>query len=349
MAFFAQRRVLVTGGASFIGSHLTRALLASGARVTVADDFSSGLRGNLREVIDDIRLLERDLRESDSASAACHGAEIVFHLAAAHGGRGFIDSHPAACGENMLLDQQVFRASRLAGVAKVVFASSACVYPGRLQADARAHRALREEFVGPPFEPDGLYGMAKLTGELMLRALYREHGMPAAICRYFTAYGPRCGESHAIIAMIARAFARVDPFEIWGTGEQIRTWIYIDDLVRMTLLAAERIDDAEAVNVATDEEHTVREAAEMVLRATGHRAAIVPLANMPTGPLYRTASVTRTRELLGYRPEVDLAAGIGRTVDWYFATKDRATVSQTLDHLLVERLRPVPARADSAM
>jgi nucleoside-diphosphate-sugar epimerase len=270
--------------------------------------------------------------------------DLVFHLAAAHGGRGYIDAHPATCAENMLLDQQVFGAARRAGVGKVVFASSACVYPGHLQDDPTARQVLTEDLVGPPYDPDGLYGMAKLAGELALRAIVREHGMAAANCRYFTAYGPRCGESHAIIAMIARAFAGTDPFELWGTGDQIRTWIYVDDLVRMTLLAAERVDDGSAVNVATDEEHTVREAAELVLRCTGHRATIVPRPDMPTGPLYRTAGVDRARALLGYRPAVDLATGVARTVDWYFATKDRAAVSRTLDRLLMERGVPEPAR-----
>jgi UDP-glucose 4-epimerase len=191
--------------------------------------------------------------------------------------------------------------------------------------------------VGPPYDPDGMYGLAKLAGELGLRAIHAEHGMAAAICRYFTAYGPRCGESHAIMAMIARAFAGADPFDIWGTGEQIRTWIYVDDLVAMTLLAAERIDDGEAVNIATDDRHTVREAAELVLRITGHQASIRPRVEMPTGPLYRMASTERARALLGYTPRVTLAEGVRRTVDWYFAAKDRTAVAQSLDRLLVER------------
>jgi nucleoside-diphosphate-sugar epimerase len=169
--------------------------------------------------------------------------------------------------------------------------------------------------------------------------------MGAAVCRYFTAYGPRCGESHAIIAMIARAFARTDPFELWGTGEQIRTWIYVDDLVKMTLLAAERLEDGEPVNVATDEEHTVREAAEMVLRATGHEATIKPLPGMPTGPMYRTAGVERTRELLPHVPEVNLEEGIRRTVEWYYSTKDRDAVTNSLERLLVERAHAEPNHA----
>lgn len=337
MSFFARRNVLVTGGASFIGSHLAIALLEAGARVTVADNYSSGSPANLGDAAGDIRLLELDLRLPDAAEAAAAGAEVVFHLAAAHGGRGYIAAHEATCAENMVLDQNVYRASLKAGAAKVVFASSACVYPAGLQRDPAARGVLREDLVGPPYDPDGLYGMAKLTGELVLRAIAREHGLQAAACRYFTAYGPRCGESHAVIAMIARAFTGADPFEIWGTGEQVRSWIYVDDLVRMTLLAAERIDDGSAVNVATDEDHTVREAAQIVLAATGHRATITTLPQMPTGPAYRTADTSLARGLLGYVPQVRFADGVRRTAQWYYAAKDRASVAANLDRLLVER------------
>jgi nucleoside-diphosphate-sugar epimerase len=346
VAFLRLRRVLVTGGASFIGSHLVHALLQAGALVTVADNFSSGSPANLGTAVSDIHLLELDLRHPESAAAACAQAELVFHLAAAHGGRGYIETHEAACAENMVLDQSVYRAALRAGAAKIVFASSACVYPAALQRDPAGRQALREDLVGPPYEPDGLYGMAKLTGELVLRAIVREHGMQAAVCRYFTAYGPRCGESHAIIAMIARAFVRADPFEVWGTGAQVRSWIYVDDLVAMTLLAAERIDDGSAVNVATAEDHTVREVAEIVLAATGHRAAIVTRPGMPTGPAFRTADTRLARELLGYVPRVSLAEGVRRTAGWYYAAKDQAAVAADLDRLLVEReagTPPVPA------
>lgn len=344
MAYFSGRRILITGGASFIGSHLAVALLEAGARVTVADDFSSGSPENLGEALDQVRMLELDLRSPDAAAHACQGAEMVFHLAAAHGGRGYIESHQAACAENMVLDQIVYRAALAAGAQKVVFASSACVYPGSLQEDPSASRKrLSEDLVGPPYDPDGLYGMAKLTGEMALRAIAQENGMAAAICRFFTAYGPKCGESHAILAMIARAFVGADPFEVWGTGEQIRSWIHVDDLVRMTLLAAERIDDGTAVNIATDEDHTVREAAEIVLAAAGHKAEIVTRPDMPTGPMYRSADVTLADSLLGYKPRVDLAEGVRRTTEWYRGVKDPAWVRADLGRLLTEREDAAPA------
>ena len=96
-----------------------------------------------------------------------------------------------------------------------------------------------------------MYGWAKLTGKLTLKSYYKQFGMKSASCRYFTVYGPRGVENHAVIAMIARAFIGADPFGVWGTGEQIRNWTYIDDIVNGTILAAEKIDDATAIYFGT--------------------------------------------------------------------------------------------------
>ena len=196
--------------------------------------------------------------------------------------------------------------------------------------------ALREEEVGPPYEPDGVYGMAKLAAELTLAAMGREHGIGTASCRYFTVYGPRNPESHALTALIARAFVGADPFEIWGTGEQRRNWTHVDDIVRGTVAAAERLTSG-AVNLGESRTWSVREAAELVLDLTGHEATIVPCPDKPVGPLNRAADGTRAERLLGFVPEVAFASGLESAVDWYHATHDREQMRARLDHLLSER------------
>src|SRR6185436_10667014 len=122
------------------------------------------------------------------------------------------------------------------------------------------------------YDPDNLYGWAKLSAELTLRAFYADRGLRSACCRYFTVFGERGHENHAIIAMIARAFVGQDPFVVWGDGRQVRNWTHVSDIVSGTLLAAERIDDGTAVNLGTMERTRVADAAMEVLRRTGHAA-----------------------------------------------------------------------------
>jgi nucleoside-diphosphate-sugar epimerase len=331
--------VLVTGGASFIGSHLVDALVERKAKVTVVDDLSSGRLENLQPNLSTgaVRFIQADLRRQDAASSAIVGQHCVFHLAAAHGGRGYLETHEAACASNFMLDGVVFDACVRNGVERVVYASSGCVYPCSLQNSPEQVIKLSEDQVGPPFEADGIYGWAKLMGEKVLGAYARQHLFKAVSCRYFTAYGPRATESHAVMAMIARSFVKQDPFEVWGTGEQIRNWTYVSDVVNGTLLAAEHFDDGDAVNIGTMEGTKVIDAAELVLWRAGHAASIVKRPEMPTGPYYRVADNTKLANRTGWRPEVGFAEGLARTMDWYYSTKSEDSIRRELPHLLFER------------
>jgi nucleoside-diphosphate-sugar epimerase len=333
------RPTLVTGGASFIGSHLVDALVARGARVRVADNLSSGRREFLAEHLErgavDLQVV--DLLGPSAVEAAVDGMEVVFHLAADHGGRGYIDTHQVACSTNLILDGQVFHHAARAGVEKVVFASSGCVYPNHLQNDPDEVVYLTEELVRPPYDADNLYGWAKLMGELVLREYCREGRLKGAALRYFTAYGPRCSENHAVLAMIARAFVGEDPFEVWGTGEQVRNWTHVSDIVAATLLAAERIDDGTAVNVGTMERTRVVDAARHILAYTGGTDRLTFLVDKPTGPYNRVCDNRRGRELLGWTPKVSFRDGLHATIDWYFAHHSRDEVASSLGRRLLER------------
>jgi nucleoside-diphosphate-sugar epimerase len=333
------RKTLVTGGASFIGSHLVDALVGRGAAVRVIDNLSSGRLDNIRTHLDAgcVEFIEGDLTDPAVADEAVNGVSVVFHLAADHGGRGYVDLHQVACATNLILDGVVFRACRKAGVEKVVYASSGCVYPNHLQTDPGQTLYLTEDMVGPPYDADNLYGWAKLMAEMTLRSYYAETGMKSACCRYFTVYGDRGHENHAVIAMIARAFVGQNPYIVWGTGEQVRNWTHVSDIVSGTILAAERIDDGTAVNLGTMERTRVIDAAEETLRYTGHRAGIELHPEMPTGPLNRVADNSRARALLGWEPKVTFIDGLHRTVDWYFSSKDRALVTSSLAARLTER------------
>ena len=262
---------------------------------------------------------------------------VVFHLAADHGGRGYVDLHQAPCAVNLMLDGIVFHACHKAKVDKVVYASSGCVYPNHIQTDPSEMLYLTEDKVGPPYDADNMYGWAKLMAEMTLKAYYKEWGMKSASCRYFTVYGPLGVENHAVIALIARAFIGQDPFVVWGTGEQIRNWTYIDDIVSGTILAAEKIDDATAVNLGTMERIKVIDAVHEILRTFGRNPKIELHPEMPTGPLNRVADNSLARKLLGWEPKVNFMEGLHRTIDWYVATRRQDEVSAKLETMLTER------------
>ena len=333
------RRVLITGGASFIGSNLADQLLSRGASVRVVDDMTSGRLENIQGHLAGgaVEFLNADLREPGVARLAMQGIDTVFHLAADHGGRGYVDLHQAGPASNFFLDGLVFAEAVKAKVNKVVFASSGCVYPNFLQSDVNKEVYLTEDLTKGPNDADNTYGWAKLMAEFTLQAYAREGKLKAASCRYFTVYGPRGVENHAVIAMIARAFVGQDPFEVWGDGTQIRNWTYIDDIVSGTILAGEKIDDGTPVNLGTMERVRVIDAVNMVMEFTGHKAKIKFLPNMPTGPLNRVADNSRAKKLMGWDPKVMFRNGLQRTIEWYYKTKDRAHVKAILDRMLTER------------
>jgi len=333
------RLALVTGGASFIGSNLADQLLNRGARVRVVDDLSSGRLDNIQTHLSNghLEFLHADMREPGVARLAMQGVDTVFHLAADHGGRGYVDLHQAGPASNFFLDGIVFAEAVRAKVNKVVFASSGCVYPNFLQSDVKKEVYLTEDLTKGPNDADNTYGWAKLMAEFTLQAYAKEGLIKAASCRYFTVYGPRGVENHAVIAMIARAFIGQDPFEVWGDGTQIRNWTYIDDIVSGTIRAAEKIDDGTPVNLGTMERIRVLDAVNMVMEMTGHKAQVKLLTGMPTGPLNRVADNSRARQLMGWEPQVMFRDGLKRTIDWYYKSKDREHVRRILNRMLTER------------
>lgn len=340
------RRVLVTGGASFISSHIVDRLVQMGAHVRVADDLSSGRLENLGESIDHIEFMEGDLRDRSFADQATNGMEVVFHLAASHGGRGYIDTHPVECATNMVLDGTVFYSAWQAGVERICFASSACVYPTNLQDQIKVETDgpvyLREEWADP-FEPgralaDREYGWAKLMAEMALRAYHKQYELKCVSCRLHTIYGERENETHAVIALIAKAFVRMDPYEVWGTGEQDRNFTYVGDVVDGMIRAVERIEDGTAVNIGTAEHIKIMDAVQLIFELTGFKPKRIHFdKTKPVGIFSRAADLTRVRRLMDWEPTTPFRDGLQRTVEWYYATKDRQEVASQLDALLIER------------
>lgn len=339
--FYANRPVLITGGASFIGSHLAELLVAAGAKVTVADDLSSGRREHLGKIARQIRFLHGDLRDAAFATKASSEQEFVFHLAASHGGRGYIETHPVECTNNMLLDHTVFAAACAAGAKKIIFASSACVYPTDLQSDKASRRLLGEndanfEEAGKAYA-DGEYGWAKLIGELQLRAFCKQFGVSGIAGRIFTAYGERENESHAVIALIAKAAARLDPFPIWGDGLQTRNFTYVGDTVTGLALAGASLDGFDIINIGTETHYSIMDLLEEIFVSMNWRPhQILRQLDKPVGVNSRAADGAKSRKQLGWHPSYGLREGVRRTTGWYLSATSKSDAA-ALEHRLMER------------
>ena len=327
-------------------------LLRQGSIVTVADDFSSGRLTNLEYPLHETgsgewkheRLSVRrgDLKNESFLDSVVRDQDAVYHLAAVHGGRGFIDSHPADCCQNMAIDQLVFDACRRSDVERICFASSACVYPGYLQDQAGSEYLLKENDADP-FERDKAfadleYGWGKLMGEMALRAYHKQYGMKTSSLRIFTAYGPRENETHAIIALIAKAFVKTDPYIIWGTGEQDRNFTYVQDIVDAMILASEKIEDGSAVNAGRDDRITLNRTADIVFEITGWKPKkIIHDLSKPQGVASRAADLTRARKLLDWEPKVGYREGFEKTITWYSSRNRESEVAARLENALMER------------
>ena len=321
--------------------------------MTVADNFSSGSLGHLQHHglqegssgvwrAGALAVHRGDMSDIEFVRRVMRGQDVVFHLAAAHGGRGYIESHPAECCSNMVLDQLALRVAYEEGVERFCFASSACVYPRNLQQAEGSNYLLQEEDADPFVQDrafaDLEYGWAKLMGEMALRAYHRQYGMKTSAARIFTAYGPRENETHAIIALIAKAFVRRDPYPIWGSGKQDRNFTYVQDIVDGILRVSEMVEDGSAINIGRDDRITIQQAADLVFEIMSWRPKVIDYdLSRPVGVASRAADLSHAREVLSWEPQVSYRDGLARTIDWYVSEKDPEDVARRLEHLLTER------------
>jgi nucleoside-diphosphate-sugar epimerase len=341
VAHWIEKNVLVTGGASFIGSHLVDKLVLLGANVTVVDDLSSGRLENLEESKHRIKFAKKDLEyiTKSEIRSLFSDQDVVFHLAAVHGGRGYIQTHPADVCSNLSIDHHVFEAAAASNLENVVFSSTACVYPDELQSKVGSDYKLKESDSDPTrldshMSADIEYGWGKLMSEIQLNAFIKQYGMKGCPVRFVTAYGPRENETHAIIALIFKAMARMDPYSIWGNGDQQRDFTYVEDIVDGTIMAAERVFDGTPINLGTGRRYKIIEAVEQICDILRWRPQKFKYEeSMPVGPLSRALDNTRAKELLGWEPKFSLEEGLRKTIEWY---KNKHVDSKAKE-LLLER------------
>lgn len=317
-SFFRSKKVLVTGGMGFIGSYVVEKLVDLGAHVTVLDRLRDGQMKHIPHLKDRIRIIREDCSDPKVAFGACKNQEIVMNLAARVGGIAFNRVHQGTMlHNNLAIETTMLEAARKAGVERFLVISSACVYPH----DAKVPTPETEGFRGEPEETNGGYGWAKRMAEKLGEYYSEEYGMKVGIVRPYNAYGPRDHfdpeSSHVIPALIKRVVDGENPVVVWGSGKQTRAFLYVEDLAEGMIRAIEKYPVPDPVNLGTDEEVSIKDLIQKIIRISGSKTTVRFDHTKPDGSPRRNSDNTKAKEKIGFVASTPLDVGLKRTIDYY--------------------------------
>jgi nucleoside-diphosphate-sugar epimerase len=312
------RRVLVTGGAGFVGSYLVDDLVARGAQVRVVDDLSTGTADNLGH-LDGVELVQGDLTDRAAAMDAVEGVEVVLHLAArAYGMLRSMENNPEVLRDNVLMGVHVLDACVEHGVERALMVSSSCVYAD----DAPIPTPELPVHIGLPESVNEGYGWAKRMLEIQSRYVFEKHGLPIAIVRPFNAYGGRyrwAGDaSHVVPSLVKKVLDRNGPVVIWGSGRQVRDLLHAKDFALGFRLAVEHAVDCEPVNLAGGTTVRLIDLVHKIADLAGLEVELDFDLTKQEGRARKQADLTKLREKIpAFRQTVDLDTGLRDMIAWY--------------------------------
>lgn len=305
-------KVLVTGGAGFIGSNLVDGLLREGYEVRVLDNFSTGRRENIEHFKKDIELIEGDMRDQEITDQAVDGIDMILHEAALPSVPRSIKAPVTSNDVNVGGTLKLLSSAQKAGVQRMIMASSSSIYGNTVELPKH------EGMTPKPMSP---YAVTKLTGEHYLRVYHELYGMETLAIRYFNVFGPRqdpTSQYSGVIAKFMTAAIEGTKYKINGDGTQARDFTFIDNVVKGNLLALKAPKlGGESVNVACGGKYSLLDLIEAVNKAAGVDLPIEYGPERAGDVKYSMAAIEKAKELLGYEPDIDFYEGIKRTFEWY--------------------------------
>lgn len=313
--FYHNKKILVTGGAGFVGTHIVQELLKKGAEVRVTIHSRPLIVQDER-----VQSVYADLNILDDCMKAAEGIDYVFHAAGTVGAAGVTKINTmAAITQNLVQNAYMLQAAWASGVRRFLIYSSSTGYPV-------ANYAIKEEemWSGPTHPVYFGYGWMRRYLERLAEFVVSQSSMQIAIVRPSAVYGRYenidPATSHVIPGLIRRAVDKENPYVVWGTGDEVRDFLHITDFARGSLLMLEKHAECDAVNIGYGKVVTIKDVVQMVLKAAGHDSAQVVFdSTKPTTIPFRMVDISKAERLLRFKPRVDLEDGIRDTVEWYLS------------------------------